>query len=203
MISTIRSAAAGLLLMTALAGCGVAAAPSGVASLASQGTSADPSAAPSASLDPEAAQLEFAKCMREHSVDMPDPETDGGGGVNIQVRGEGDRKDMEAAMDACNHFLEDAGAFRGQLDPAQLDKMVEFATCMREQGIDMPDPNADGGITFGKGGDDGPSSNGIDPTSDEFKTAEEACRPILGDFGPGGGPDSGPVLNGEKAPAKP
>ena len=29
--------------------------------------------------DPEDAMLDFARCMREHGVDMPDPDTSGGG----------------------------------------------------------------------------------------------------------------------------
>jgi hypothetical protein len=196
----LRTAALGLMLMVALAACSATAAPSGVVTLESAGPGASGAPSPSASLDPETAQLAFAECMREHGIDMPDPQTSGGaGGFNVQIRGEGDRQEMQAAMEACDHFLEDAGGFRREADPAMLDRMVEFAGCMREHGIDMPDPNADGGITFGRGGDDGPVSGGLDPSSPEFKAAEEACRPILGDLGPG----SGPTLEGGPAPAQP
>ena len=117
------------------------AAPSGVASLESQGTRAEASAAPSASLDPEAAQLAFAQCMRDHGIDMPDPETAPGGGFNQRVEvNKDDAEEMQAAQQACDHFLDQAGGPRGELDPAQLDKLVEFAQCMREHGVDMPDP---------------------------------------------------------------
>src|SRR4051812_45316762 len=34
-----------------------------------------------AKTSPEDAALAFARCMREHGVDMPDPDTSGGGGV--------------------------------------------------------------------------------------------------------------------------
>lgn len=189
MIQFVRSMAAGLLLVTALAACtGAAAAPSGVASLASQGPEANASAEPSASLDPEAARLEFARCMRENGIDMPDPETDGagGGGVRLEIRGDDDREEMDAAMEACNHFLQDAGKSREAADPAMLDKMVEFAGCMREHGVDMPDPATNGEMKIERSDGVGSSSSldGIDPKSPEFQAAEEACRPILGDMGP-------------------
>lgn len=141
-IQPIRSVAAGLLLVTVLAACsGTAAAPSGVATLASQAPAAEGSAEPSGSLDPETAQLEFAKCMREHGIDMPDPSTDGKGGI----------------------------MFRSNNGSA-------------------------GGDSSGKS-----FSDGINPESEEFQAAQEACSPILGSMGPDGGPkvESGP------GPAKP
>ena len=191
MLTTIRMAAAVLLLLLTMAACSAnAAAPDGVATLESAAPGAESSAEPSASLDPEAAQLAFAECMRDHGIDMPDPETSGGaGGGAVRIGGGGeDRDEFQAAMEDCDHFLEQAGAFRGEMDPEMLDRMVEFAQCMREHGIDMPDPNADGGIMIQRN-DNGSATNGngvnIDPESEEFQAAQEACRPILGDdFGP-------------------
>jgi len=216
MLTTIRSAAAVLLVLASLAACSATgAAPDSVASLESDAPGANASAAPSASLDPEAAQLAFAECMRDQGIDMPDPETSGGaGGGAVRIGGDGeDRDEFQAAMEECNHFLEQAGAFRGEMDPEMLDKMVEFAGCMREHGIDMPDPQADGGIMVYRN-DDGNVTNGnganIDPESEEFQAAEEACRPILGDdFGPrtdsGPGPagGDGPSVQTAPEPAKP
>jgi hypothetical protein len=210
MITTIRSAAAVMLLLFALAACSASAAgPSGVASLESEAP-ANASAEPSASLSPEDAQLAFAECMRDHGIDMPDPETTGGGGggaVRIGGRGE-NPEEFQAAMEECNEFLEAAGNFRGEPDPEQFDKMLEFAQCMRENGIDMPDPQQGGGIRIQRN-DDGNVTNGegvIDPESPEFQAAEEACRPILGDdFGPrvqsGSGSDSGPTNDSAPEPA--
>lgn len=201
MFTSIRSAAAVLLLLASLAACSApTATPDGVASLASDSPAADGSAEPSASLDFEAAQLAFAECMRDHGIDMPDPDTAGGaGGGSVQIGGRGeDRDEFQAAMEDCDQFLEQAGNLRGETDPEMLDKMVEFAQCMRENGIDMPDPQADGGIMVQRSADGNVSSSAgdIDPSSPEFQAAEEACRPILGDdFGPriesgpgGGGP---------------
>jgi hypothetical protein len=68
------------------------------------------------------------------------------------------------------------------------DALLQYAACMRENGIDMADPtfDADGSPT---GGGFGPGS-GIDPQSDEFQTAQTACGDLLQGVtlgGPGGG----------------
>ena len=55
------------------------------------------------------------------------------------------------------------------IDPEEA--MQKYATCMRENGIDMPDPGTDGSIVIG-----GPD---VDPTSLDAATAE--CDPILED----------------------
>lgn len=64
--------------------------------------------------------------------------------------------------------------------------LLAFAACMRENGVDMADPtfDADGNTT---GGLFGPDSN-IDPQSDEFQAAQEACGSILEGVQFGGGP---------------
>ena len=57
------------------------------------------------------------------------------------------------------------------------DALLQYAACMRENGVDMADPtfDADGNPT---GGGFGPGS-GIDPRSDEFQTAQTACGDLL------------------------
>jgi hypothetical protein len=214
MISTFRTAAAGVMFLMALAACSApGAAPEGVASLASSAPNADSSAAPSASLDPEAAMLAFAECMREQGIDMPDPETaegPGGGGTFAFGGNGGDDGEFREALEACDKFLQQAQNIRGEIDPEVQDRMLEFAGCMREHGIDMPDPNMDGGITIQRS-DEGRITNldsGFDPSSPEFREAQEACQPILGDdFGPrrnsAPGGDTGPGLNINPEPARP
>jgi hypothetical protein len=130
--------------------------------------------------DPEEAFLDFAKCMREHGIDMPDPDTSGGGMVKFRagVRAGADAspEKMEEADKACRPLLGDAGP--ASLSPEQQqemqDAMVAFAGCMRENGIDMPDPQIGngGGITMKIGDGDG---QGIDPQSEEFEAAQEKC----------------------------
>ena len=93
-------------------------------------------------------------------------------------------------MEACQQFLGDAIGDRAEIDPEMQDKMLEFAQCMRDNGVDFPDPDVSGGggrIQIG-----GPG--GIDPSSKDFQAAQEACQSILGEFGPqfNGGPGGGP-----------
>ena len=67
-------------------------------------------------------------------------------------------------------------------DPEQA--LVDFARCMRKQGVDMPDPQfnrAGGGFTF----DIGP--NGVDPGDPDFREAEQACRKYSPELNPPAG----------------
>jgi hypothetical protein len=158
----------------------------------------EPSAA-----DREEALLDFAECMREHGIDMPDPQIsqDGGGGILIQQEeGSGmdpESEEFQAAEEACEPILEDA-AGDIQLDPEQeaemREQLLEFAQCMRDHGIDMPDP------VFGEDGRveiqaNGPGADG-DPREDEdFQAAQEECG--QGGFGPMAPAGSAPEDGGE------
>ena len=83
-----------------------------------------------------------------------------------------------------------------ELSPEDEEKLLDFARCMREHGIDMPDPG-EGGMLFRVGGPG--DADAIDP--EEFEAAQEACQDLLpgrldGDgpgfrIGPGGGSDGG------------
>jgi hypothetical protein len=165
----------------------------GVASLSSPGAAA-PTSSPEASLDAEDAMLAYAQCMRDNGIDMPDPQA-GGGFVRIGGPGEGgidpQSEEFQAAQEACGSLLEGAGfGGRRELSQEELDRMVEFAQCMRDNGIDMPDPQADGGVRVqirGQAGVGGAGPGGVDPGSDEFQAAFEACQDLM-PFGPGGGP---------------
>jgi hypothetical protein len=196
----------------ALAACGSAAANDReVASLSTAaaadatpvtGDTAGDATGTTAVVDPTEAPLKFAQCMREHGVDMPDPTVGDNGQVSVQIGGPPggandpgqapDPKELDAANKACQHYLEDASK---SFDPPSAedqkkmqDSALAFAKCMRDHGIDMPDPQfSDGGgfsVSVG-GGPSGsaPTNNGplIDFDSAEFKAANEAC----------GGPDGG------------
>jgi hypothetical protein len=169
-------AALGLGLALVLAACGGAPDGDRVASLAGGGaTTTTGGTAKDAAKDPQQAALDFARCMRQHGIDMPDPEVDDQGRIRVRVGpggpGGGSRPDpgkFEAAQQACGGLLGGGDGDR-QLDPADRDAMVAFARCMREHGIDMPDPTGDG-LRLRRDGDDGP-----DPESAEFQEAEKAC----------------------------
>ena len=120
------------------------------------------------------AALDYARCMREHGVDMPDPKMDGGGIRMTSPKGVAPSK-MGAADKACRKYLE-------AVKPPEMseEQQKEFreaalanARCMREHGIEnFPDPqfDADGGasIKFGPG-------SGVDPDDPDFQAAQEDC----------------------------
>jgi len=153
--------------------------------------------------DVEEAVLAFAECMRDHGVDMPDPQVNGDGGVAIQVDGDNgvSEAEMEEAQQECEPLMANA---RGEVerDPereAEMQaEMLEFAECMREHGIDMPDPqfDGDGRVTMRAGaGEDGEAGDEPDRDSDAFEAAAKVCNPD-GTFGaaPGGGNREGPSM---------
>jgi hypothetical protein len=156
-----------------------------VATLGGDGANDQQTGSGSAKKDPQEAALEFAKCMREHGVDMPDPEVDSKGRIRVTIGNRGskgnppDPKKLEAAQQACGNLLGGGGEGPGKLDPKAQDAMLAFARCMREHGIDMPDPTGNGLVFNSKRG------QGPDPSSSKFKEAERACDHHLGDLGAG------------------
>ncbi len=138
--------------------------------------------------DPEEALLEFTECMRENGIDMPDPvirgfDGSGGGGVVDEAQ-PGDpfefdpnSDEFRAAEEACEQHLEGLGALEPgeapELSAEEEQAFLDFAECMRENGIDMPDPGS-GGMVVRPGSEDD-----FDPTSDKFRAAEERCRSHL------------------------
>jgi hypothetical protein len=122
--------------------------------------------------------------MREQGVDMPDPQFDEDGGMQLRMpQGEAPEA-VEAAQQECQQHLEGARG-GGQLSESERAELQEqalaFAECMRENGVDFPDPqfSEGGGMRFG-----GP---GLNPEDPDFQKAQEACRDELPDGGPGGG----------------
>jgi hypothetical protein len=144
--------------------------------------------------------LKFSQCMREHGINMPDPQRVGSGGIKLAgPKGAFNPNDpkMKAAQQACQKYMEQGG---GQtMDPARRARLQEaalkFARCMRSHGIDVPDPkmSANGGLTmrFGGPGAKGGGPTGPNPDSPAFKKAQESCQHFLGDAAP-------PATNSEK-----
>jgi hypothetical protein len=116
----------------------------------------------------------FAQCMREHGVDMPDPDPNGG---NVKVMTSAGSGQGQAAIQACQAYL--PSSVLSTPDPHQLEQLRQFAQCMREHGVDMPDPDPNsGGLQVRKNGAGSPD----DPA---FNAAETACKGKLP--GKGGG----------------
>ncbi|MFI6511047.1 hypothetical protein ACIBCT_25865 [Streptosporangium sp. NPDC050855] len=172
---TFRRAAllVGVLAALAPAGCGQAPTGGGVASVADTvrpSSGASPSVSPSASPDP----LAFARCMRENGIDMADPEP--GGPARIHVRGK-DKGAVEKAHKACSKYM-GGGEGKARVDPEAHDRLLAFARCMREHGVDMADPVPGDGRVMIKRPEGGEAAS---------EKAHKACEHHLPGR-PGGGP---------------
>lgn len=172
-----------------LAACGGGDGNDGVATLGGDADQTDDDSDGSSEKDAQQAALDWAECMREHGVDVPDPEFNDDGGVTVEGSSAGgepaDPEKMEAANKKCQHFLDDAvnNADRPDLDPEQQRELQEytlaFAECMREQGIDFPDP------VFS---DDGGAQQELPRRTPEFDEAQKHCTDEVGEPpGPEGG----------------
>lgn len=123
----------------------------------------------------------FAQCMRTNGVDMPDPETNDGGGIAIRagkVKGKSTKADeskFKAAMNKCRSLMPNGGK-PPKLTPEDSAKMREFAKCMRQHGVDMPDPSDDGAITIKrKAGAGGAPAKGLGDDK-KLEDAQKACQ---------------------------
>ncbi|GAA2858774.1 hypothetical protein GCM10010517_17230 [Streptosporangium fragile] len=130
-------------------------------------------AVPSAASSQESSEedgLKFAQCMREHGIDMADPEPGGGGSVMIRRKADAER--LEEAGKACGKYSPFGPESTYSNDPEIQDAFLALARCMRGHGVDMPDPDFSGGsVRF--------SGNGVDPDSPKTEKALEACRDHL------------------------
>jgi hypothetical protein len=138
------------------------------------------SAANSASEDDKTreAQVKFAECMRENGVDIPDPKPGEGQRIRVGPDSGIDPEEFEEASKACEKYRED---IRPQLSEEEQqefkERALEFARCMREHGVDMPDPTFDsnGGVKIQAG-----PGRGLDRDDEDFQAAQEACGDLMG-----------------------
>jgi hypothetical protein len=131
----IRTAALGLLLTVscALAGCGDSGtSEDGIASGGGKVAAVTPSAS-AGSNDP----AKWTKCLRDNGIDVKDPEA-GAGMAKLPA----DSPALTAAMDKCKQYETGQSGSTGAdtSDPQQQEQRRKFAKCMRDQGVDWPDP---------------------------------------------------------------
>ena len=133
--------------------------------------------------------LEFSQCMRDQGLDFPDPTVDADGNLELgdmDMSAFGSNPDeiqavIEGAMEACGEYLEGVSfGGAGMPDLVELqDTFLEFSTCMRDNGYDMPDPDFSGG---GMGGFFSMGEN-IDPNDPTFEAAMAECESIFTQLG--------------------
>lgn len=148
------------------------AAPSGAANSA-------PAETTPAAQDPADAALTYSRCMRENGLSaFPDADTEGR--IRIPLGSiDPDSAVFRAAGDACRH-LAPAGWGDAKEGPGDAEVMLEFARCMRENGLpDYPDPDPNAGLRIT-----------LDPNDPKAQAALERCKTILQDL------QSGPAIGG-------
>jgi hypothetical protein len=156
------AAAAAVLILSACGGSGG----DGVASAGGEQNAANPAeTGPAVPQDPDAQALDFAGCMRENGVDMPDP---GPGQQGMSqawqsIAGNHDRATLDQAVAACQEFIPQ---YPGQEDHGTDEWQLALAECLREQGLDVSD-NVFNDLHSGQ----------ID--QDELAAAMEACRNVI------------------------
>lgn len=129
----------------------------------------------------EEAELAHAQCMRDHGIDWPDPElVDGEWELRLDNDIDLESPAYKGAEKECAQALQGQGD--DGLDPddralqeQQMDKMLEFAACMRDQGLEFPDPvMADNGDISGPAGP-------MDGDWDAFEAAKQICEEQTGE----------------------
>ena len=133
-------------------------------------------------ISPEDAFLVFAQCLRDEGLDVSDPDFSSGRGPGGFLRGI-DREDpaVEAALEACRPLIENARSEATPEEQAERqDQLLAFTACLRDQGLDVDDPDLSGG---------GPSGGGfrvsLDPDDPDVQAAIELCRDEIPGFGGG------------------
>lgn len=165
-----------LALAVALSGCGRSPAGEDIATAGGPASGAPDPDAPAA--DPADRARQFAACMRDEGVDMPDPEV-GNGKTAIRIDGPGvDKQKIAAAMEKCRRYLPNGGNGK-QMSPEDVERMRQYAQCMRDNGVpDFPDPDPNGGFLM---------EIPKEANREALERATEKCRQFMPDLEVKGG----------------
>jgi len=122
--------------------------------------------------------VSFARCMRDHGVQMSDPvHRPGHAGLSIDMPPQDTA--TRTGYAACNHFMapivqmKNAGA-AAQAAP-HLAALTRYAECMRAHDIPLLDPNQLGEVDMGRL----PGMLDVGRYSPQFRSADAACRHLL------------------------
>jgi hypothetical protein len=145
-------------------------------------------AAASNDVSDEQLALDFAECVRGEGVDWPDPITLadgsidllGGQGPEAITGGDGTVDDAtQAAIDTCSPIIEGSSLLPGadDIDAETQDTLLEFAQCLRDNGVDVDDPDLSViGTGRGPAAMFGPDFDPTDPTTQD---AIGACQSLF------------------------
>lgn len=126
--------------------------------------------------------VKYSECMRENGVpEFPDP-------VNgrLQLRAgpdsgiRPDSPEFKAAQEACQDLAPAGAQTGGGGNPQMQEQVLEYAKCMRENGVpDFPDPQFEGGGVRMQ------LPQGVSEDSPQFQKAQQACQDIMSGLGGG------------------
>lgn len=134
----------------------------------------------------ENSRLKFTKCMREHGVNVP--QTNSGSGPPAGLASI-PQSTITAAANACRKYS--AGSFGGAAggnSTQATDTIVKFASCLRQNGINISDPTGSGGSALQGFFQQLQQAR----QSPSFAAASKKCQSLLPKRGPGGGPGGAP-----------
>jgi len=134
--------------------------------------------------DPMVAWPAFAACMRDHGLEIPDPEVDANG--DPHWTDDFKRLITEEVRTACNPIIsaitETGGSGRRTPRSYSFESLVANAQCMREHGLpDYPDPIPD---QFNQG-----LADGYDKGNATVLSALIACEGVLVETTPSASPE--------------
>jgi hypothetical protein len=84
--------------------------------------------------------LQVRKCLREHGIDAPDPQPGQDPRGMTLGTGSEDPETLKKAFEACG--MQAPGT--GEMPQEEKDKALKWAKCMRDNGVNIPDPEFKG-----------------------------------------------------------
>lgn len=137
--------------------------------------SSKPSSSGSSGDDRDTARLKLQECLRKEGLQPPER----GDGPRRATAAEA-RKFEKAVQGPCKQYAQGAfGEMSAEQRQEREDQFAKFASCMRKNGVDLPD------IRPGEGAP--PGVQRLNRNSAAFKRAVEACEDLRPEGGPGGG----------------
>jgi hypothetical protein len=117
--------------------------------------------------DPQQAALAYARCMRQHGMNVPDPKLDANESMGLVLPEDVNPDDpkFQAAQEACRQYAPNGGQPIKPNPQQQQQQMLAFARCMRQHGVNVPDPSANG-----------LDLRGLNSDSPKVEAAEQACQ---------------------------
>lgn len=175
-----------VVLAVVASACSDDSAPPSVASLEVESSTTSPAEVESDPLaDSEAAMLAFTQCLRDQGIDVGDPTVDANGNLQLPpieftVEAEvadpndlPDPSDFEDLIAPCEEHLAGVVMNSAPVDTTEIeDTFLAYAACMRDNGVDMPDPDFSSGMIDLGGAIDG-----------DFEAADAACKHHLAALG--------------------